>query len=590
MLRVTSATDCSHQTGDIDGPADPSVLLNTMAVNLKVCRELLQQAQASLDCVEARRGRGHRAVAPPFAHYSLFRLLPEDSEWVKSLETQLCTCIYELLLKEQLTAALSFLAEGPTEECTLYQSAEGPTQGSSLHQSAEGPTLGPSLHQPAHQSAGHLSAELTEGPTLYQSALDLFPSENTQEQQLSGGAQTQDLSDCSKTIDQSDRITGAILSQMSDASVYAGCLRERSGERNGERSGESSDEGPPQPAIGLLHMEVGDLSGITHSPPHHQKILSLLFRRHLTPCNSTPQSTGVQPIFDSCPLVISPYTSQSFCTAVDESANLSYQQVNSNSAVRKAVSEHNQEEGDLKAGMKRTEDHLLFESAGTVEGEAQGTAEGETQGTAEGKTQRTAEGESEGKAVGEIGGTAEGESEGTAEGESEGTAKGEPQGTAEGRVEEEFGGTAEGESEETVEGESEGTAQGDTQGTAEGEFGGTAEGESERTAQAQEGEVNNKDWELAQCHQPSDVSHMDIRTHLTLDNVLDCIEEKDSALVYKVSSRSESREGSVESLPSTHPSKDCCSQHGQGEPLWASLDGCRAHSTLDNILQTHIED
>ncbi|XP_055004645.1 uncharacterized protein LOC129407474 [Boleophthalmus pectinirostris] len=581
-----------QQADVVEGPADPSVLLNSIGVNVKVCKELLVQIQASLDRVEARRGQSQRtrsvqgpshsaagrAVGPPSACYTLFRLLPQDSEWAKNLERQLRTHTYELLPKEQLEAALRFLTEGPTEECTLYQTAEGPTQGPSMCQCAE------------HLSAEHLSAEYvsaeyqsaegsTEGPTLYQSVLD-FSLENTQEQQLRGGAQMQDLSDC-------------------------------------RCPGESSEEGPPSslpPSMALLHIEEGDISSITHSPPPHQKIHSLLFKRHLAPCNSTPRSTGVQLISDISHLVSSPYASQSYCTAGDKSANLS--QPNSYPVVRAAAREQHQRDRDLEAGMKRAQEELLFESERTAEGEGQGTAEGEAKGTAEGEGQGTAEGESQGTAEGEAQGTAEGESEGavegeakgtaesraqgTTEGEAPGTAEGEAQGTVQGKAqataEEESERTAAGESERTAAGESERTAAGESERRAAGDFKRTTAGESERTAgEAQEGEVNTKAWGLASHHQLY-MNNMGIRSHLTLDNEPDSA-EKDSALVCKVVSRAESREGQEpgKSLPGTRlsePSEVCCSPHEQGEPQWASLltDSYRAHSTLDDILQAHLHD
>ncbi|XP_072301562.1 uncharacterized protein [Eucyclogobius newberryi] len=283
--------------------ADPSLLLNTMALNVKVCRELLQQTRVSLDCVEARLGPGHgarsvsrpashtaagQALGPSSARYSLFRGLPEDSEWAQLLERQLCTRTFELLPTEQLAEALSFLTE--TEESHHYQSAEGPQ-----HQSAEGPQH-QSAKGPQHQS---------EGPTLYQSALELSRSDSTQELQPRGGAHMEeDLSD------------------------------------NGESDG-NSEEGPlspPTPSLGLLHMEL-ELSSISHSP-HQHKMLNVLFKRHLAPCNSTPRNTGVQPIFESRPLVNSLSASQSFCTAVDEPADHS--------------------EGDVYADTKKTQEVLLF--------------------------------------------------------------------------------------------------------------------------------------------------------------------------------------------------------------------------------------
>ncbi|CAL1572807.1 unnamed protein product [Knipowitschia caucasica] len=404
--RVNRTFRASLQGVGMEAPLDPRApssgpcsLLHTMAVNLKVSHRLVQQIQKDLGRLElsatGARGpdvspwvaKGRRSscpvsVGPPCGPYSLLRSLPEDCEWAQNLETQLRTGVFHLMTEEQLDQALCFLCEEPIEE-TTEENSEGPTlycsaldrieaqlcggaEGEDSGRSPEHSDGGDSRRSPEHSHGGdrRRSPEHSDGGNSRRSPEHSDGGDSRRSPEHSDGGN-------SRSPEHSD-----------------GGDRRRSTEHSdgGAEGGDNSEE-DPTPSVDLLQMERGELSSIMQSP-HHLR----LHHPHLrpqAPCYSTPRSTGEPSVLRS------PFSSQSFFTAVDRSA------------------EHRDE--------APTPPPLLFASEGRTETqeEAQEEAEEEAQEEAELEDQEEAELEDQEEAEEEAQGEAEGErgTEEEAEGE-----------------------------------------------------------------------------------------------------------------------------------------------------------------------------
>ncbi|XP_049891345.1 inactive serine/threonine-protein kinase TEX14-like [Epinephelus moara] len=286
--------------------------ISTIAVNLKVSQELVQQANRSLDTVEkhlqlAHRGEdqldsvtglrdaplcihtnsscssstssfsmsfsnlsgGSAAVGPPSKQYTL---LPRRRDnWVKKLEAQLLSREWELLSQEELA---------------LWQSHYPAEQ-----QQDEGDLSLPFLSLGCYKTESHSvgADDSTDKLSKYRSALDssLLTILSGKKQQISSSQENADI-----TLEVC--MPAARESQLLDTQI----TKYESFPDNFEKIEHDPDisgiKAQYTPDTNMAQLDMAELSSITSSPAQLQKKhYSISVNVRASPCNSTPRSADV---------------------------------------------------------------------------------------------------------------------------------------------------------------------------------------------------------------------------------------------------------------------------------------------------------
>ncbi|XP_044078352.1 uncharacterized protein LOC122888243 isoform X3 [Siniperca chuatsi] len=287
--------------------------INTIAVNLKVSRELLQQAKRSLDTVEKHLQLDHRGEdqldsvtglrdASPYIHtvsscvssissFSMsstnlsgvstavgphskwYRLLPHrGNHWANNLEAQLLSRDWEMMSQEELTLWLSHY---PTEK----QQYEGWLL----------PFLSSGCYMTESRSVGaeHSKEELSQ----YRSALDdsLLNSLSGTKQQTCRSQENADI-----TVEVCRPAASGNLLDTHNTKYESfpnNC------EKMDTDPGVSGTQAQYTPHTNMAPSDMAvlaELSSITYSPaPPQEKLYSISVNRRAPPCNSTPRSPDV---------------------------------------------------------------------------------------------------------------------------------------------------------------------------------------------------------------------------------------------------------------------------------------------------------
>ncbi|KAG7222784.1 hypothetical protein INR49_016103 [Caranx melampygus] len=277
--------------------------LSTILVNLKVSRELLQQANMSLDTVErgllldhggedqvdsvsrfrdvppnVRTGSScassmsslsvpssgiNTAVAPHSKQYSFFQHSGDD--WVKNMEAQLLSRDWELLSSEELA---SWLSHYP------------PKQQHYEHDRSLPLSPGRCMAESRAERADHSTEELSQ----YRSALNDIVLSSTSEKELQTSSSEEDADVTVEVCRPAARDSPQPDTHNTKYESFPDSCAKTDAD-----PGVSRAQAEHLPNTNMAQSDIADLSSITYSPAVPQENLHSHVNRCGQPCNSTPR-------------------------------------------------------------------------------------------------------------------------------------------------------------------------------------------------------------------------------------------------------------------------------------------------------------